>query len=409
MPSLSDKLKSLGVNLGTKNFRPPIEKEEFPIEKVIPGSIYNTPFGETFVVESHYSSDYSQGTFGLVLDKPLDTISSWIGDHRLKECTPHDLIFLDTETSGLSGGTGIYAFLIGVGHFTQTGFHLLQYFMRDPFEEPAQLAAFASFLNDNHGLITFNGKSFDVPLLNTRFVSNGEMSPLKSIVHLDLLPLARKLWRDRLPSRSLGSLEQNILGAQRTHEDVPGWLIPNLYFDYIRHGDARPLKNVFYHNAMDILSLAALLNLIATLIEEPLNISNEYGLDILASAKLYEELGRIEDSALLYARSLDCKLPNQFRCEAIRRWSFLEKRSGNMKKALKLWQQATSLDEIYAFIELAKYYEHRKGNYDEALHWTTSALEIIQRENYPPVERWKWEADLKHRQTRLHRKRGKVS
>jgi uncharacterized protein len=407
MPSLSEKLKSLGVQVGPKDIQQSPRKKEFPIEKVIPGAIHNTPFGETFIVESHYPSDHRQGSFDLNINKPLNTISSWIRDERLKDCKPQEMVFLDTETSGLSGGAGTYAFLIGVGHLTETGFHLIQYFMRDPFEEPAQLAAFASFLDEGHGLVTFNGKTFDVPLLNSRFITNGEISPLKSNVHLDLLPLARRLWRDSLPSRSLGTLERHILGAQRTQADVPGWQIPSLYFDYIHSGDARPLKNVFYHNAMDILSLAALLNLIATLIEEPLNINSEHGLDILATAKLYEELGRNEEAASLYTRSLDCNLPNQFRSEAIRRWSFLEKRFGNLDLALGLWRQATNFDDIYAFIELAKYYEHRMGDFTEALLWTESALEVIRRENYPPVERWKWEGDLKHRQSRLQRKLGK--
>ncbi|MFU8774041.1 MAG: ribonuclease H-like domain-containing protein, partial [Anaerolineales bacterium] len=194
-PSLTEKLKSLGVRVGTNSLEQGTSEKKFPIEKVVPGSYQDTPFGEAFIVESHYPPDHRQGSIGMKLETPLNTIATWVGDERLKDFKPEEMIFLDTETSGLSGGTGTYAFLIGIGHMTQTGFHLIQYFMRDPFEEPAQLAAFSSFLKDHHGLVTFNGKSFDVPILNTRFITNGEISPIKSNVHLDLLPLARRIWR----------------------------------------------------------------------------------------------------------------------------------------------------------------------------------------------------------------------
>jgi uncharacterized protein len=409
MPTLSDKLKSLGVQIGAKDLRPREIAHKFPIEKVIAGSIRDTPFGEAFVVETIFPPDHRQGSIGLNFEASLNTIASWAKESRLKDCHPQDIYFLDTETSGLAGGAGTYAFLIGAGRLGETGFHLAQYFMRDPIEEPAQLAAFASFLGSCSGLVTFNGKTFDIPILNTRFITNSELSPLKSIAHLDLLPLARRLWRDRLPSRSLGYLEEHILGARRTQDDVPGWLIPGLYFNYLQDGDARPLKSIFYHNAMDILSLAALLNFIATLIEDPIITKFDHGMDIIAVAKLYEDLEKTDEAATLYAQSLDCSLPNQSRCEAIKRWSFLEKRRGNFEKALELWHQATSFAEIYAFIELAKYYEHRLGDYNRALNLTDNALKIIKTDIYPHLERWRWKTELEHRQARLYRKIGSIS
>jgi hypothetical protein len=149
------------------------------------------------------------------------------------------------------------------------GFRLIQQFMRDPAEEPAHLACLLTLLEGCESLVTFNGKAFDVPLLQSRYITNGEYFPFHSSIHLDLLPLARKLWKDRLPSRALGYLEEQILGVVRNQEDVPGWLIPSLYFDYLRSGDARPLKSVFYHNAIDVLSMAALLVHISTLLENP--------------------------------------------------------------------------------------------------------------------------------------------
>src|SRR4030067_1036414 len=141
--------------------------------------------------------------------------------------------------------------------------------MRDPFEEPAMLLALEEFLAPCKTLVTFNGKSFDAPLLTTRYTLQGWPSPMGRMAHIDLLHLARRLWRDRLPSRTLSNLEVQILGAQRSEEEIPGWMIPQMYFDFLRDGDARPMKRVFYHNEMDVLSMAALLNLVVNLLENP--------------------------------------------------------------------------------------------------------------------------------------------
>ena len=143
-------------------------------------------------------------------------------------------------------------------------------FSANPARSPRCCSALSEHLHASHALVTFNGKCFDAPLLDARYTTNGRTSPLPSLAHLDLLPLARRLWRDRLPSRALGSLEQYILGVTRSQEDVPGWMIPQFYFSYLRSGDARPLKSVFYHNAIDVLSMAALLSHMGTMLDDPL-------------------------------------------------------------------------------------------------------------------------------------------
>jgi uncharacterized protein YprB with RNaseH-like and TPR domain len=145
----------------------------------------------------------------------LGIIAQWAREPRLAEVEPDTFAFLDTETTGLAGGTGTYAFLVGVGRYDGEDFHLAQFFMRDPAEEPALLWALTDFLGPCQALVTFNGKAFDVPLLNARYITNGETPSLTSTAHLDLLPLARRLWRDRLPSRALGYLEEHILGLTR--------------------------------------------------------------------------------------------------------------------------------------------------------------------------------------------------
>jgi hypothetical protein len=254
--------------------------------------------------------------------------------------------------------------------------------------------------------VTFNGKYFDVPLLNTRYITNGEFCILNDAAHVDLLPLARRLWRDRLPSRALGYLEEHILGALRNQEDVPGWLIPSLYFDYLKTGNALPLRSVFYHNAMDILSMAALLNHMTSVLENPFDGRVSDALDIIAIGKFYEDLGELEFAAKCYTTGLSHDLPEEARRDTEIRFSLMEKRRENLTVAVEIWSEAARRKEIYAFVELAKYYEHRARDHSLALHWTQTALELLETRDFPPIERLRWKPELEHRRVRLTRKLG---
>jgi hypothetical protein len=278
--------------------------------------------------------------------------------------------------------------------------------MRDPLEEPSLLAALTEFLQPCQALVTFNGKAFDVPLLNTRYITNGKAPPLVSVPHLDLLPLARRLWRDRLPSRALGYLEQHILGAYRTHEDVPGWLIPSLYFDYLRNGDARPLLGIFYHNAMDVLSLAALFGHVAQLLAEPLEGRIAHAVDQVAVGKLYEDLGYVQIAAQLYEEGLAQDLPEEVRWETVHRLSLICKRCGDLPSAVTLWQEAARSNQVYAHVELAKFYEHMARDYHAAAAWTEAAIALVSAPGFPRHEGRRWLVDLEHRLARLRRRLG---
>jgi tetratricopeptide (TPR) repeat protein len=250
--------------------------------------------------------------------------------------------------------------------------------MRDPSQETALLAALDRWLAQFDVIVTFNGKTFDVPLLNTRYTLNGLAAPFTTFEHVDVLHIARKLWRDRLPSRALGDLEKEIVGFYRTADEVPGWMIPQLYFDYLRSGDARPLAGVFYHNAIDILSLAALFGHIGLMLKDPSNQASTYGLDLASIARLYEEMDWIEQAAQLYEKSLALgDLPEPFFFKTIERYALLRRRQGEWAKAIRLWKQAADHGQFAACIELSKYYEHRERNYTEALHWAKKAYENL--------------------------------
>jgi uncharacterized protein len=407
--TLAGKLKSLGVKLGTADIQPQNSnsKKETAIQTVVDGHFVSTRQGETFVSEQAYPSDYRHGLTPLRVSVPLVTIAQWAHDNRLADLPLESFAFLDVETSGLAGGTGTYAFLVGVGRFEGDTFHLAQFFMRDPAEESAMLEGLIDFLAPNAALVTFNGKAFDAPLLVTRYLLHNLPVPFKDFAHLDLLPLARRLWRDRLPSRALKYLEENVLAAPRTVDEVPGYEIPYLYFDYLRTGDAAPLKGVFYHNAMDIVALAALMNHMASILHAPFDGQVQHGLDFIAMGKLFEDLNRREEAARLYERGLEAGLGEVDFGSAVRRLSALQRRRGNLESAVNLWQKAAAKGHVYAHIELAKYYEHQRSNYVEALKWTQTAEELINSLDIPRFEYRHWMEELEYRKKRLLEKAGK--
>jgi uncharacterized protein YprB with RNaseH-like and TPR domain len=405
MPSLADKLKSLGVKTGTSHLSPP-KPASHTIDSVVAGSFRATPRGEAFVSEQVFAEDYLHGKTSHLSTFPLSLISQWANDPRIADLPIHKFAFLDTETSGMAGGTGTYAFLVGAARFINGKFNLQQFFLRDPSEEPAMLEALIQFLAPCEALVTFNGKSFDAPLLVTRYSLHGIPIPFKNFAHLDLLPLARRLWRDRLPSRALKYLEEHVLGFTRTSDEVPGYEIPWLYFDYLRTGDARPLGGVFYHNAMDVVAMAALLAHVSELLADPYSGRVEHGLDFIALGKLYEDLGHWDDAARLFERGLELGLTETDFGVAVKRLSILQKKRGDVNQALRLWEEAAKKGHIYAHIEMAKYYEHKMREIQTSLQWARSARNEVERANLPAYIRKHWLTEIDHRLKRLERKAG---
>lgn len=406
--SLLNKLKSIGVQLGTQNIPPPAHSRQdsgFRIEDVVKGTDIPTIYGDAFMTLEHYSLDHRHGRVTLCTEANMDVLSAWSQSSRILKPGGQNVVFLDTETSGLAGGTGTYVFLIGIGYRTSEGFDLVQFFMRDPGQEPALLAALDQWLARFDVLVTFNGKTFDVPLLTTRYQMNGLTPPFSSFEHVDVLHIARKLWRNRLPSRALGDLEKEIIQYYRTTEEVPGWLIPQLYFDYLRSGDARPLGGVFYHNAIDILSLSSLYSQVASILNDPIHQENVYSLDLAAVARLYEDLGWIEQAAVLYEVSLEAgDLPEDFYLKTIDRFAQLRRRQNQWPLAVALWQKAAERGQPAACVEISKFYEHRERNILEALNWARKAMETLDRMSYFEHPGKTFERDLQRRIGRLYQR-----
>src|SRR5439155_19417396 len=193
---------------------------------------------------------------GAALAAPLDLLSA-VSRAATTVGDPRSLLFLDAETTGLAGGTGTYAFLVGAAWLEDDRLILAQHFMRDFDEEPALLAALRALLERANAVVTFNGASFDLPLLETRFIMARQSWPA-ALSHLDLLRPSRRVWTSCFADCRLATLEREVIGVVRD-DDIPGALIPALYFDFLRSRRAAPLARVLAHNRDDILTQVGLL------------------------------------------------------------------------------------------------------------------------------------------------------
>jgi uncharacterized protein len=370
------------------------------IEAILPGRFERTPDGDCFLVERTYPAETVQGRVPLAQALALSPRARHLlARGAADQLDPRRALFLDTETTGLSGGTGTYAFLVGVAYFDGPRLVLRQYFMRHPGEEPALLAALADLLAEFPLWVTFNGKTFDVPLLDTRFLISRRTALPRPAHHLDLLHPARRLWRTRLPSCALGSLERVLLGVRRA-EDVPAWTIPGLYFDYVRRGRCEPLRGVFAHNAEDLLSLVALLAFVGDVLDEPPR--HTHHADPLALVRLYVQQGLADEAATWCRAALEHVPPverNALRWEL----AVLLRRAGARDGAVEIWEELARDSGAWAtaaLVELAKHYEHHARDYGAATRATEAALAALAVSRLPVSDHER--LDLERRLGRLH-------
>ncbi len=289
----------------------------------------------------------------------------------------HRLRFYDTETTGLGTGAGTIPFLHAVGQFEGDEFAVYQYFLSDYGEEAALLEKMvSSHFPDNAVVVTFNGKSFDWPLLKNRLRLYRQ--PVPELPHVDLLYPSRRLWKRNLERVSLGSVEQHILGLERV-DDLPGKEAPNRYFAYVENRDADLIAPVLDHNATDVCSLVVLANVLA----ETLNgeRSQAWAGERLAVGRYYDEWQEYDLAEQCYVMALEC--PDAHWRE---HWlySLYLKRRERWEEALQVWEE---MAERFAWsvqpaVELAKYYEHRARDLAAARRWVEYALDRAREQEY---------------------------
>lgn len=396
---IADKLRWID-SLGLSSAPPKPQVSGTDIEAHLSGQTHQTPVGSCFGTTFRTSLPVAD-----ILRSSVGALHLVGKDPALQALDLGRAAFVDCETTGLAGGSGTYCFLVGIGTLAKDEVVIQQYFMRNLHEERALLHAVREELNRCEGLITYNGKTYDYPLLVTRFALH-RMPPPPPLPHLDLLHAARRLWRNRLEAMTLHAVEEHLLGIRR-QRDVPGNLIPGLYFAYLRSRDAAQMPLVFEHNRQDILTLLHLAARLLQVHTEPQAFANQ-GEELLALGRLYEELRLYERSATLYELARAKGLGTHASAPAHVRLSLCYKRLRLWQKAIHLWEtmMAEGTAGIFPYVELAKYYEHRAHDYLRAMELVDRALHALEVEGLGG-EQWALDhlrQQLLHRRRRLHTK-----
>jgi len=349
------------------------------IEEWMSGQMVETPYGVHFETEKVWERHRRHGSFDIsnLAELPEDLLGPLSGS-AIGRVPPTRWAFLDTETTGLAGGTGTYAFLVGVGRVTPEGFRLRQFFMRDYGEESSLLWALARHLEEFSVLVTYNGKAYDQPLLETRFRIARQTPPFPRLAHLDLLFGARRLWKLRVESCRLVDLENQILGVER-EGDLPGEMIPYVYFEYLRTKEAFRVVPIFHHNAIDILSLACLTGIVPFAFRSPGEAPLVHGADLVGLSRWFLSSGGREQALELMRRAIEMGLPDDLLFRTLWDSAMLEKRLGHSAAALEVFTDLASGRNPYraaALEELAKHYEHRERDYSRALELVRRAIAV---------------------------------
>ncbi len=340
------------------------------------GHAVETSLGSHWEIERRWPAHHRHGSsdVGALADLPADLLV--VLDEEAAGCPPEQWVFLDTETSGVSGGSGAFAFLVGTGHATPEGFAVRQFFMREHGEEPSMLDALARHLEKFRVVVTYNGKAFDLPLLETRYRLARQRAPFAHLAHIDLLHSARRLWRLALDSCRLVELEARILGYER-EGDPGGAAVPRLYLEFLHTGNFRPLVPVFSHNAFDILSLACLTAIVPAAFRDPSRLAHPA--EMVALARYFQREGRLEEALTLIDEALRRTLPEEMLWEALWQAADMERKLGRTDAAVARWSELSTIGnphQAQALEKLAIHYERREKNAALALEMAMAASAI---------------------------------
>jgi len=398
---LKDRLGKFSRHIVTPDENP---DENFDLDRYqklaasLKGEVAEFSNGSFIKVVSDFGDNYFHGKFMLPERgglPPFKRLYFENGDDAVL-LDPDRLLFFDTETTGL-GGAGTVAFLIGFGSLKGGGFQVRQYFLPDFPDEEAMLEAVRAEIKPETILVSYNGRAFDIPILTDRMIIQRVERNLEVADHIDLLHTVRRMYRRRLKSCTLSNIEQNILDYYR-EDDIPGYLVPSIYFDWLATDNTAQLGGIVEHNLNDIISLYFIMNHIASIREEPSGKISEPD-DILSLARILERRREHEDVCRML-EDFDDISHSYGRYDILFLQSLSYKKSGDYERAVALWQEisAGGVDEsFWSSIELAKYYEHKAGDFQRALEYTLMARSVC-----PP--RITVKSDVQKRVKRLNRK-----
>jgi len=333
-----------------------------------------------------------------------DVLSCLSQDEGFRDLDLSTALFIDLETTGLSGGTGVVPFNVGLGYYRGDRFVVAQYFLGELADEGRMIQELARFFQemDFRSVVTFNGKGFDIPLLETRFILHRQPFRLGSLPHLDFLFAARRLWSHKLESCRLYHLALEVVRADRS-EDIPSAEIPWRYFQYLKTGNRELVEPILYHNQEDILSLLAVVILGARIFSDREEACTGDAMDFFGAGKVLERMGDEEGAVRFFQRALSGRLPDEVSLEARRRLSLHFKRRGEWEKAVPIWKEMAAsrlltTAQLFSFRELAMYLEHRMKDFEEARKVAEEGY-ILAMGNSTAYER-----DFSYRLERLKRK-----
>jgi len=371
-PPHNDPTTAFPAALAQRGFSPTLPDGAEELAKMLEGKALSNHFGEHLAVRKWFSEPIGfPAPEGELNPSALRLLAS---DACAEVRDPSQWLFLDTETTGLMGGTGTYPFLVGIAWWDAGGLEVEQFFMRDYSEEHSLLVTLAERMAERPVLVTFNGKSFDWPLLETRYRMTRKLAPPTPRAHLDFLHPARNLWRIRLGSVRLAELEKHVLGWDRG-ADLISAMIPQFYFDYLRGGSPEPLVQIFLHNQMDLRGLAGLASRVLSILAEP-DAHNPDGLELFGLSRICERRGETGRAQRHYAASIAADLPPETDRAARQSLARLAKRTRDFPLALELWESilSNSREGFEAYEQLAIYYEHQLGEKARAAALVHQAL-----------------------------------
>lgn len=360
-----------------------------------------TSYGRHYVVRNVFDNQHCHGKVRLDRFSCDDLRRLMLLMHEKGTVADRDsIVFLDTETTGMQGGAGMVPFLVGLGYFEGDDFHMVQYFIRDFDEEPSMLHALEKLLQRFRLVVTYNGSTFDIPLLETRFTLARFENPFAHMAHLDLLMGARRLWRNGHGSCRLVALEKGIVSFLRG-PDVPGAAIPRVYFDFVNHGASPQMPGVFTHNVYDVLSLAALTVCACDRVtSEPAPFDNPS--DLYSLARILENTAERNRCRPLYEMAIAGGLPEPSRVRAAETLAVICRRSGEHERGLaicmELMQSATF--SLAAYEGAAIHFERIAGDHVRALEIVDQALSRL----VEVPEHKRWRTLLESRRERLRQK-----
>jgi uncharacterized protein YprB with RNaseH-like and TPR domain len=337
------------------------------------GRWFESAEGPGYVIESVYDGGHAHGHVVLhqALSTDLGKLSAQVRDARLADCAVDGLLFVDTETTGL-GGAGAMVFLAGVARFEGANLHLRQYLLPGPAFERGLLGGLAKELSSASGLVSYNGKSFDLPMLEARFVLSRSTPTFRSLPHLDLLHPNRRLFRTEVDSHRLPAIERELLGFER-EQDCPSSEVPERYFRFARTNDPTHIRPVLRHNAWDVLSLVALASHLGRVCDG--------GAFPMQAARAADYAGDAEAVVRHAELALASGIGRIARLEALERGARANRRLGRFEEAARWWQ--TLIDEprarrVTPYVELAKLCEHHLGRPGAAHEAVERALSLLE-------------------------------